>query len=67
MGPGCLQNAGPTEAGGVILVSLEWVLYLVAAILLGLAAIGVRAGRVSLALLAATVLVFTYFVLPPLS
>lgn len=46
---------------------LALILYVVAVILLLLAAFGVRAGRVSLAMLAAAVLVFTYFVLPELA
>jgi len=45
---------------------LSLILYLTATVLLGLAACGVRAGRVSLPLLAATLLVFSYFVLPEL-
>lgn len=47
-------------------MTLAWWLYLVAVVLLVLAALGVGS-RVSLAYLAAALLVFTYFVLPALT
>lgn len=46
---------------------LSLILYVTAVVLLAVAAFGVRAGRVSLPLLAAAVLVFAYFVLPALA
>lgn len=46
---------------------LSLLLYVVVVVLLLVAALPVRTGRVSLTLLAAAILVFTYFVLPELA
>lgn len=49
------------------MVTLALILFVAAVVLLVVAALPVRTGRVSLALLAAAVLVFAYFVLPELA
>lgn len=46
-------------------ITLEFVLYLIATLLLGFAAFGYRRfGRLDLVLAAVTILVFTFFLLP---